>query len=326
MQGWVDPKMGSTSVVTNASGGVVGTQGYYPFGETRYTSGSLFTDKLFTGQQMAGLGLYNYRARYYDPALGRFLSPDSLTPGGVEGLNRYSYTFNNPINYVDPSGHKACDEVDANGKCIKYSSGSGDIVNFKAEDGKSWSKTETQYIQTQYEAVARRLAHMDGGGFSISLFDAFTSEFGGPITVMKKNKTCSEYHDNNPSFTAEAENMGGNMIFVYSNATNITTTHLLVHELGHEFFYNHPTTVPADLMRPIFKDDNEDYIMHVDPTTNLTYGYYAQSWQFGFQSSNANGEELADMFVGWVYGKWENSQLGRTRIQFMNGTMNNILR
>ena len=88
-------QLGSTSVVTNASGSVVGTQGYYPFGGTRYTCGTLFTDRLYTGQQqIAGLGLYNYKARYYDPALGRFISADTVTPGGTQGLNRYSYVLN----------------------------------------------------------------------------------------------------------------------------------------------------------------------------------------------------------------------------------------
>jgi RHS repeat-associated protein len=106
-------QLGSTSVVTDASGAVMGTQGYYPFGETRYKTGNLnpptgspITDRLYTGQQeITGLGLYNYKARFYDPAVGRFISADSITPGGPEGLNRYSYSVNNPINFNDPSGH-----------------------------------------------------------------------------------------------------------------------------------------------------------------------------------------------------------------------------
>jgi RHS repeat-associated protein len=109
-------QLGSTSVVTNASGTVMGTQGYYPFGKTRYTTGTLFTDKLYTGQQeITGLGLYNYKARFYDPGLGRFISPDSITPGGTNGLNRYSYSINNPVNNNDPSGHMACEGTD--GSC-----------------------------------------------------------------------------------------------------------------------------------------------------------------------------------------------------------------
>lgn len=57
--------LGSARVVTNASGTILGTQHYYPFGETRFTTGTIYTDKLFTGQrEMAGLGIYHYQARY----------------------------------------------------------------------------------------------------------------------------------------------------------------------------------------------------------------------------------------------------------------------
>jgi hypothetical protein len=51
--------------------------------------------------------LYYYGARFYDPALGRFASPDSIIPQtqGTQAWDRYSYTFNNPVKYNDPSGH-----------------------------------------------------------------------------------------------------------------------------------------------------------------------------------------------------------------------------
>jgi RHS repeat-associated protein len=99
-------QLGSTSVVVNAGGSVVGEARYYPFGKTRYSTGTLFTDRLYTGQQeITGLGLYNYKARFYDPLLGKFISPDSITPGGPQGLNRYAYVNNNPIRYNDPTGH-----------------------------------------------------------------------------------------------------------------------------------------------------------------------------------------------------------------------------
>jgi hypothetical protein len=50
--------LGSASVVTNAAGTIVGESRYYPFGETRFTTGTMFVDKLFTGQrEMAGLGI-----------------------------------------------------------------------------------------------------------------------------------------------------------------------------------------------------------------------------------------------------------------------------
>ena len=56
---------------------------------------------------MAGLGIYHYQARFYSPKLGRFLSADTIVPGyaNPQNLNRYSYVLNNPLKYIDPSGH-----------------------------------------------------------------------------------------------------------------------------------------------------------------------------------------------------------------------------
>jgi RHS repeat-associated protein len=110
---------GSASVVTDASGNILGTQRYYPYGETRLTTGTIFRDKLFTGQrEMAGLGIYHYGARFYSPKLGRFLSADTIVPGygNPQNLNRFSYVTNNPLRYTDPTGHMMT--VDDGGGCF----------------------------------------------------------------------------------------------------------------------------------------------------------------------------------------------------------------
>jgi RHS repeat-associated protein len=59
---------------------------------------------------MAGLGIYDYGARFYSPKLGRFLSPDTIVPGAgnPQAFNRYSYVLGNPLKYIDPSGHGQC--------------------------------------------------------------------------------------------------------------------------------------------------------------------------------------------------------------------------
>ena len=64
------------------------------------------TDKQFTGHQKEG-DLYFMKARFYDPAVGRFLQPDSVVPdyADPQSLNRYSYVYNNPLAYADPTGH-----------------------------------------------------------------------------------------------------------------------------------------------------------------------------------------------------------------------------
>ena len=61
----------------------------------------------FTGQRLDTTGLYYYGARYYDPTIGRFISPDTIVPSYMnpQSFNRYSYCLNNPLKYTDPSGH-----------------------------------------------------------------------------------------------------------------------------------------------------------------------------------------------------------------------------
>jgi len=93
--------------MTDSLGTQVGaTVKYLPFGEAR-ASVNIPTDKLFTGQRLDGTGLYFYNARYYDPSIGRFISPDTVIPhpADPQSFNRYSYCRNNPLKYTDPSGH-----------------------------------------------------------------------------------------------------------------------------------------------------------------------------------------------------------------------------
>ncbi len=167
--------LGSASLATDASGTKITDSDtrYYPYGMTRpgLAGTGLPTDRRFTGQrEETSLGLYDYGARPYAPALGRFISADSIIPGAASGsgggaatlgydsqtrltpltvnlgefvaqinaenreilqfgaffqwdartrqehnvpsgpsnpqaLNRYAYCLNNPLRYVDPTGH-----------------------------------------------------------------------------------------------------------------------------------------------------------------------------------------------------------------------------
>ena len=99
--------LGSSTVITNKDGYKEQETYYYPFGETQYNSGDV-TNYKYTGQEEdPETGLYYYGARYYDPVIGRFISPDSIVqaPEDPQTLNRFSYCVNNPIIYTDPNGH-----------------------------------------------------------------------------------------------------------------------------------------------------------------------------------------------------------------------------
>lgn len=99
--------LGST-VLANTSGDGVTSLGFQntncrPYGESTGAA----PEFAFTGQRLlAGLGLYHFGARWYDPGMGRFLQPDPIVPEpfNPQSLNRYSYVRNDPVNRVDPTG------------------------------------------------------------------------------------------------------------------------------------------------------------------------------------------------------------------------------
>ncbi|GEM_PF-1215331 len=97
--------LGSSSLVTNTDGNRVYYSDYEPFGSSLHASGE--ERYTYTGkEQDDSTGLYYYGARYYDSALGRFISSDPIS-GNVynsQRLNKYTYVMNNPMVYTDPSG------------------------------------------------------------------------------------------------------------------------------------------------------------------------------------------------------------------------------
>jgi RHS repeat-associated protein len=101
--------LGSTSLVTDANGNNPVETRYKAWGEVRHASGPTPTDYTYTGQYSYtdDFGLMFYNARWYDSALGRFAQADSIVPdpSNTQAWDRYSYVHNNPLRYVDPTGH-----------------------------------------------------------------------------------------------------------------------------------------------------------------------------------------------------------------------------
>jgi RHS repeat-associated protein len=98
---------GSPRLTTNHEGRPISRTNFAPYGETATRSGSA-EPRGYTGHHTIGESdLIDMAARAYDPKLARMLAPDTIIPDltNPQALNRYSYAYNNPVHYTDPSGH-----------------------------------------------------------------------------------------------------------------------------------------------------------------------------------------------------------------------------
>jgi RHS repeat-associated protein len=95
--------LGSIQAVTDNLGAEVRRQKHKPFGDQHYASGSHLESKGWIGEREEETELLYLNARFFDPDVGRFVSPDSIVGLG-QRLNRYSYASNSPTNLVDSSG------------------------------------------------------------------------------------------------------------------------------------------------------------------------------------------------------------------------------
>ena len=105
--------LGGLNVATDRDGAVREIREYRPFGtaafshvnyDTAADQGHFYFTQHYEDPES---GLIFMQARYYDPELGRFITPDSIVPDPSlsEAFNRYAYVYNNPVNLIDPSGN-----------------------------------------------------------------------------------------------------------------------------------------------------------------------------------------------------------------------------
>ncbi len=114
--------LGNIISLHGASGGLQTEYSYGDFGQPGHTGASNINSRQYTGREFDGAtGLHYYRARYYSPALQRFISEDPLGFGSGDS-NLYAYVFNNPINYTDPWGLSIWK------KAIKVFTQSGELI------------------------------------------------------------------------------------------------------------------------------------------------------------------------------------------------------
>ncbi|KAB7609822.1 hypothetical protein F9L33_15485 [Amylibacter sp. SFDW26] len=133
-------QLGSIVVISNDAGDLEVKRAYAPYGKVSDEDkdpGATDETKTFLGERYDEDSELQYlNARYFDPELGMFIQPDWLdvTEEGV-GTNRYAYSFNDPVNKLDPNGNFFQFLVAAIGALASYSSAAAGIAVFAANVG-----------------------------------------------------------------------------------------------------------------------------------------------------------------------------------------------
>lgn len=323
----VSDHLGSTSITTNANGIKASETRYKAFGEVRYTDGVVPTKYSYTGQysNVADFGLLFYNARWVDPVAGRFTQADSIIAGGLQGYDRYAYSKNNPVRFVDPSGHKACDGEGVDGECDQSGipGTMGQVraalnsygVKLKSRGSATWTFDDAYSAYLGVFNVASALAYASGRE-SVDIF----RRVYGPLSFILDT-------DGSGLWSCSST---GNIICV--NAEGRITDRLIAHELGHEFrrrLLSRDVDLYAVLGSTTISDVNGDYVSGVrngawDRTFNGYMGTGAPYVYHGsddFDDWNSPGEDFADMFMNWVYDSFSVDLAGEARYDWMDDNM-----
>jgi RHS repeat-associated protein len=288
-----------------------------------------------------GFGLMFYNARWYDPALGRFAQADSIVPPGVQGWDRYAAMNNNPVKYIDPSGHLSCSHANAaEGDCTNLSFaqhleqyGIHFVGNFPvkhylailqgirdvgAKFAQERGRNETVFgaFQSVYGLNERPLYYLHGNSSSEFMDDGSGfNEDGSPRGCQITSGGCTvgktRLSDGTPVFLIKFVTMSSNPLSARNNA---------VHELGHLF--GSQVAGYREIGIAIGQYPN----IFGRPDTGSTYGFASARfpWQQATNNVASGNEVFADQFLGWTYGAWDTGEtmdIGQARSNWMDVNM-----
>jgi len=309
--------LGSTVAVTNQSGTLTSQQRYLPFGAERTIPNSpiLGTDFTYTGQRKLddGMGgIMDYRARLYSLSLGMFIQPDNIIPypANPQNWNRFSYVLNNPLRYIDPTGHaNVCAGSNADPECFVPDPWTPAISNYgvTVNGGTTRDRDQIEYELASMASVINDLVCMVQGDECSIVPDhmAFNSVFGdSTINILagtsENNNVCIAY-------TTNVINCYG-----FANHGLAGEAGLITHEYGHLLNYADPRIEDAIESSTIYTSTGEYVTGYRDGSYERTLnGYGIVHHDLGWLPGGIRGyEEFSDMWRNYVYDSFSNDEYG----------------
>lgn len=325
--------LGSVRQVADASGLPALERSYAPYGAVLSSRGSAASAYGYTGEWTDASGLVNLRARYYAPYLNQFIQPDTIIPEPYvpRDWNRYMYVRGNPVNFIDPGG--MCIDINRDDKCDEILSPRGYSAYILAKFEGRFTGADKGAIESALwdvgmaysKAFSTELARRMSPCIDVVLLAGIHSRKLDPVSALKI------LHNGMITFSKRGEKVGYwglavsyREINIYKNGTLASVRcdigrykRFIVHEMAHAFEYALLETLGARLGRDTLgKKDYKDLItpkMNNNPKNgNGIYNGFAggdSDWQWRlYEDRLVPSEIFADMYIGWVYDKWEEEE------------------
>ena len=195
---------GNNRVVINQSGAVEETNHYYPFGGVFASTGNVQPYK-YNGKELdakKGLNWYDYGARHYDAALGRFTTVDPLAEK-YYGMNPYGYCANNPVRFIDKNGMEF---------------GPGDLFKTPREAAKDWGMYYNGASIIRKQEMASLIYKIENDGKAKYSYTPATvlGSHGGKISNSSNKENVATIHSHG-EYTENVTDANGNKFIVKDN-------------------------------------------------------------------------------------------------------------
>lgn len=219
MEYFLKDHLGSITEIADDTGNIVVENGvpvsvrYDPWGEIESGSPGTQNKYLFGGKELDESSLIRMGDRFYDPMIGRFISPDTIIPDPADpqAWNRYSYVGNDPVNYIDPTGHqktgfneklyppgaygpptippeptcpKCPDQKDPNEATNLSGSNSNDEEQAGSKQKENEPPADTEHLHKVGEWKEGRPTHLLIGGAGSEDLDETEESLGGVISAL----------------------------------------------------------------------------------------------------------------------------------------------
>ena len=241
-------RLGSMRAVIDESGNNVQETRYYPFGT--YFAESTNQEKQpykYNGKELDrhfGLDLYDYGARFYDPLIGRFTTPDPLSEK-YYSVSPYTYCANNPVNAIDPRGDSIWYTIDQNNITMHVT---GKVIN-QSSDNINVERAAKD-IAASIDEVFSGKFEMDGQNYTLST-DIQLVDVGSMSEVLdsdhlfvladadgKGARGSTSVEEAGRALTINAGDYANDNWF--SDRFSSNNTRSAVHEFGHAAGLGHP--------------------------------------------------------------------------------------